>query len=182
MMRNETLRHTAISLLASAIATLLWAASWYQPRLQQTRELQSQLQLLRTNASHPPLSPSLTALQNQIDTTRAQLQRTRERYPSVLSSAALVRELETLARNHQLTVLALTLHHDLTTGPIHSWSVDLRLLGRYPNLLDFSAALEDTGRAQALSSLMLQLVADNLELQLRYHAHALAGPSHQDAP
>jgi Tfp pilus assembly protein PilO len=182
---DPSLRGLALSLLASAVLLLLWGFYRHPgQRLawQELRALQSQLGADASSATD--IGGQSTQLAAHLRTTQAQLLASRARYPLGVTEAGLMRELERRTRVHRLSVEALTLSDRAGPPGVVHWTVDLRVTGRYPDLMAFAGSLETPERDQALASLKLSLSQDpeRLEMRLRYLLNSRTTGAFADPP
>jgi len=171
MKSDPALRSLALSLLICIAAVLLWNHRWQPAQQQAWQELRSRQAQLDDAIGIAPLADSeLERLASELSASRAELETVRARYPSGISEAALLRELERRTRIHRLTIRALTIAPSTSPPETIRWTVDVRLTGKYDNLMAFASSLETGERTEALASMLLRNGGDPdaLEMDLRY--------------
>jgi Tfp pilus assembly protein PilO len=173
---DPAMRHLLLSLVACVLAAAVWGATWYPPLRSESDRLRLQRQSLQSPDRTLTNPAAALRLQSEIDAATAQLRSLRERHPTDVREASLLAEVARMTDERQLDVRAMTVTRPIAEPPFLTWTLDLRVVGAYPALLDLLAELEAPGRAHGISWLQLRVMPDapNLELRLRYHLRALA--------
>jgi len=169
-------RQLLLSLAACALVIVGWGATRYPEQRAEWNRLRLQQQSLAR------LNPRVTSpavvinLQAEIDAATARLTSLRGRFPEAVDEASLIADLERAARDRRLELQAISVARPAVEPPFVTWSIELRLVGGFSELLDLLARLEAPGQVHGISWLQLRVIPDTagVELRLRYHLRTLA--------